>query len=147
MERRRYTRLDSVFPVKFRVTGPSGETRSAWIQGFTHNVSTGGILLDVETVDPDAFMSLQRPDARLSLEISMPLYRPPVIAAGKVAWVKEGPGEKYSLGVNYESIDPAGRKRIMRYVRAKKSFPPFAVSVVFSCPPSSAITVTSITSS
>jgi len=123
--RRRYTRLDSVFPVRFKITGPEGEPRSGWIQGFTHNVSRGGILLDLHTLDAAAWQLLQGSEVRLTLQIRMPLYRPPVNATARIAWSKENAddAERYAVGLTYEMIEPAGLKRIMGYVGFKKTAP------------------------
>lgn len=123
--RRRYTRLDSVFPVRFKITGPEGEPLSGWIQGFTHNVSRGGILLDLHTLDAAAWQLLQGSEVRLTLQIRMPLYRPPVNATARIAWSKESAddGERYAVGLTYEMIEPAGLKRIMGYVGFKKTAP------------------------
>jgi hypothetical protein len=131
-ERRQYTRLDSIFPVRFRIIDGAGNSLTGWIQGYTHNVSGGGIQLDVETVDSDTLLLLQRRDIRLSLQIRMPLHRPAVAATAKIAWLKESQEdpEKYGVGLRYDEIDPAGQARIMRFVRAKKTVPA-AVTAVF----------------
>ncbi|MGE5307994.1 MAG: PilZ domain-containing protein [Deltaproteobacteria bacterium] len=130
-ERRQYIRLDSVFPVRFRVLGPGGETRSPWIQGFTHNVSRGGLQLDVETLDAEILTLLLQPGVRLALQIRMPLHRPPVAATAKIAWFKENgaENERYAAGLTYETVEPVGQKRIMRYVGVKRNVPLFAVAV------------------
>jgi hypothetical protein len=124
-DRRQYIRLDSVFPVRFKITDAAGNSLSGWVQGFTHNVSKGGILLDVDMLDADTLLLLQRSDIRLSIQIRMPLYRPPVAATARIAWVKESAEEceKYAAGLMYDAIEPAGLKRIMRYVGAKRNTP------------------------
>ena len=43
-EHRKYVRLDSVFPVQFQLLGLDGKSSlSEWIQGFTSDISKGGI--------------------------------------------------------------------------------------------------------
>jgi hypothetical protein len=124
-DRRQYVRLDSVFPVQFKIIAPDGTGLTEWLQGFTHNVSRGGIQLDAAFLDAHSLELLRAPGGRLLLRIRMPLYRPAVAATAKVAWLKESgeEGQRYSLGVTYESIEKPGRRRIMRYVLAKKTVP------------------------
>ena len=124
-ERRRYIRLDSVFPVQFKIIGADGTGVTEWLQGFTHNVSRGGIQLDVASLEPHWLELLRAPGCRLLMRIRMPLYRPAVAATVKVAWLRESgeEGQKYSLGVTYESVEQPGRQRIMRYVFAKRAVP------------------------
>ena len=124
-ERRRYTRLDSVFPVQFKIIAPDNTGLTEWLQGFTHNVSSGGIQLDAASFEPRALELLRQPGCRLLMRIHMPLYRPAVAATAMVAWIREcgDEGRKYSLGINYENIEQPGRQRIMRYVFAKKTVP------------------------
>jgi hypothetical protein len=123
--RRQYIRLDSVFPVRFKVLDAAGNSLSGWIQGFTHNVSSGGILLDLDVIDGPTLLLLQRNDILLSIQIRMPLHRPAVLASAKIAWLRESEDdhEKYAAGLTYTLIEPAGRTRIMRYVGIKKNAP------------------------
>ena len=59
-EKRGYLRLNSVFPVKYQlIKAPRGE--SVWHQGFTGNVSNGGICLEFSDVDRDISSFKQSP--------------------------------------------------------------------------------------
>jgi hypothetical protein len=134
LERRKYIRLDSVFPVQFRVTSPDGkEVLSDWIQGFTHNIGKGGICLDVNNLDPQLCGLIKRQEAAIFLRIRMPLSRPAVNARAKAAWVKDDPEspERHHIGLNYESIDSVCHKRMMRYAWTKKLFLPVVLSIIF----------------
>jgi len=133
-ERRRYIRLDSVFPVQFRLISLDGETiLSDWIQGFTHNISKGGLRLDVNNLKPQISGLIKRQGARVSLQLKMPLSKPTVNAQAKVAWVKDNPEgpERYFIGLTFDNINPVYQKRIMRYAWTKKLFLPFVLSIIF----------------
>ncbi len=132
-ERRQYIRLDSVFPVSFRLTQADGTAVSDWIQGFTHNVSTGGILLDINNIKPELAARLKARIEKVSLKIQMPLAGSSIEADARVAWFKEPAAgqERAFVGLIYDRIDPVHQRTIMRYVWGKKMFLPAAISVIF----------------
>ncbi|MBI4982044.1 MAG: PilZ domain-containing protein [Candidatus Omnitrophica bacterium] len=136
-ERRKYIRLDSAFPVQFRLESIQGESLlSGWIQGFTSNISWGGICLSVNNLDSEFALLLKEHKARIALEIEMPLGVYPVKAMAEVAWVKDVKPQsgKYLIGLHYLSIEQPGNKRIMRYARSKRMLLPvgLAIIVIFS---------------
>jgi hypothetical protein len=134
-ERRQYIRLDSVFPVSFKISSlDSSHAPSDWIQGFTHNVSKGGILLEVNNLKPQVLelVKKQKYHIALSLRIQMPLTGPVINTQAKIAWSGENPQspDRYLIGLNYEQIDPAQLRRILRYARTKKLFLPAVLTVI-----------------
>ncbi|MFC1674863.1 PilZ domain-containing protein [Candidatus Omnitrophota bacterium] len=133
-ERRRYIRLDSVFPVQFSILSIDGkETLSDLLQGFTSNISKGGICLEVNNLKPEFAKLLKEKKAKCSLDIQMPLASDAVFAKATVAWVKEIaaiPG-KYFIGLRYEKINPVQNKKIIRFARVKRFFAPVALTVIF----------------
>jgi hypothetical protein len=133
-ERRKYVRLDSVFPVQFRLYAQDGTSPlSDWMQGYTHNIGKGGILLDFHELAADLLLLLKTKQAKVSLKIEMPLNRPAAKAMACVAWMQEKAQEsdKYRLGLLYEQIDPLHSIRIMRHAIAKKLFAPAALIILF----------------
>jgi hypothetical protein len=132
-ERRRYIRLDSVFPVEFRLLSIDEEAfLSDWLQGFTNNVGKGGICLAINNLNPQFAKVLKERKAKLSLKIEMPLSRKPVNARAQIAWLKDDlqTPNKYLIGLSYEEIDPLQNNRIMRYAWMKKLFVPVALSAI-----------------
>jgi len=132
-ERRKYIRLNSVFPVQFRLLGLDGKRfLSDWLQGFTSNVSKGGICLCVNNLNPELAKILKEKQAKLFLDIEMPLAREPVAAQGSVAWVKDEVNEpnKYVMGIAYDEIDGAANSRIMRHARTRKLLIPLFLSAI-----------------
>ncbi|MCX5709441.1 MAG: PilZ domain-containing protein [Candidatus Omnitrophica bacterium] len=132
-ERREYLRLDTVFPVQFRLESHDGKTFfTNWLQGFTCDIGRGGICLSVNNFSPEQAGLLKGEKARIALEIEMPFAKRPVRARGAVAWVREVTGEpnKYRIGLKYEQIDIEQNRQIMRYAWTKKLFIPVALGAI-----------------
>lgn len=132
-ERRKYIRLDSVFPVQFRLMTQDG-TRflSDWLQGFTNDVGKGGICLSVNNLDPEFARLIKEQQVKLSLSIEMPLAKNAVSAQARVMWIRDSPGSlnKYFIGLSYDKIDTSQNNRIIRYAWTKKLFVPVALSAI-----------------
>ena len=132
-ERRQYIRLDSVFPVGFNILGLDGEPMfSGWLQGFTNNISRGGICLTANNLNPELAALIKSQQVKLSLGIEMPFSTKPILALAKIAWVQlaqEQPN-KYLIGLVYEQIPEEENNKIMRYARAKQWFLPFVLGVI-----------------
>jgi len=132
-ERRKYVRLDSVFPVQFQLLGLDGKSLlSDWVQGFTSDISKGGICLEVNNLKPDLVPLVKNHQVKLSLAIEIPIARHPVKAQAKIAWVKDIPDQpnRYLIGLSYENIDAAQSSRILRYALTKKFFAPVALTLI-----------------
>jgi hypothetical protein len=132
-ERRKYIRLDTVFPVQFRLMPLDGKSFiSDWLLGFTSDVGHGGICLSVNALDPQLAKLIREQQVKISLEIEMPLLKSPAVARAKIAWVKDFPGNptRYLLGLTYEDIDPSQKAMIMRYAWTRKLFIPVLVTVI-----------------
>jgi hypothetical protein len=132
-ERRQYIRLDSVFPVQFRLASIDGsQFLSDWIQGFTHNISKGGILLDAANLDSHVRGLLKTGQYAVLLRIRMPLNRPAIDAQAMIAWVREDPQDPQLvfIGLSYAKINPVFQARITRYAWIKKLFLPFVLTII-----------------
>jgi len=132
-EQRHYIRLDSVFPVQFRLLSLDGKNHlSDWLQGFTDNIGKGGICLTANNLKPELAGLLESRQSKLSLEIEMPVIKSPVAAQAKVVWMRKAPGgnDRYLIGLSYEKIDPGHNVRIMRYAVAKKVFVPLVLVLI-----------------
>ncbi|MDD5129749.1 MAG: PilZ domain-containing protein [Candidatus Omnitrophica bacterium] len=132
-EHRKYLRLDTVFPVQFRLQEPQGDVfLSGWIQGFTNNISRGGICLAINNLDPELFELFKKKYVKLSLEIDIPISRKPICARASIVWAKDIFGDKhqYLVGVNYDSIPARLNNKLMRYAWFKKLFVPAALALV-----------------
>ncbi|MDP2927262.1 MAG: PilZ domain-containing protein [Candidatus Omnitrophota bacterium] len=132
-EHRKYLRLDTVFPVQFRLEEPEGGVfLSDWLQGFTNNISRGGICLAINNLDPELFELLKKKNIKLSLEIDIPISRKPIPARASIVWVKDILKDKhqYLIGINYDYISAKQNNKLMRYAWLKKLFVPVALALV-----------------
>lgn len=83
-ERRRYIRLNSVFPVEFQILGVNNLPIGDWKQGFTSNVSAGGICLTLNNPDEQMVKYLGEKNTKLSLRINIPIVSPPINALASI---------------------------------------------------------------
>ncbi|MDP2938643.1 MAG: PilZ domain-containing protein [Candidatus Omnitrophota bacterium] len=131
LEKRKYLRLENVFPVELQVLDEYGiEPLSNWIQGFTSNVSLGGMCLSINNLDEQAVALLTKKGVQLSLDIHIPLSYPATKAVGEVVWLNKIKGTQptqYLVGIKYLMIDKVGLNRIMRHARWLKLSFKFAV--------------------
>ena len=131
-ERRKYLRLDSVFPVGFKLVYPDGKEDVEMIQGFTSNVGKGGICIEVNHLPSGYTDGLKNPDIRLALDIEIPLHALPARALVKVSWVKPVPDfpGRFMLGVEYNQINPKHNHKIMHFAWGKRYFPRIAIITI-----------------
>ena len=133
VEHRKYLRLDTVFPVQFRLEEPQRDVfLSGWLQGFTNNISRGGICLAINNLDPELFELLKKKNIKLSLEIDIPISSKPICARASIVWVKDIFKDKhqYLVGINYDYISVRQNNKLMRYTWLKKLFVPAALALV-----------------
>jgi len=130
-ERRRYIRLKSVFPVQFQILSlDEAKSLSGCLQGFTSNISKGGICLQANNLIPALAEPLDKRRARLSLDIQMPLTGRSVRAMARIAWMQSVAGcpNSYLIGLSYEKIDPLQNSRLIRYAWTRKLIVPALLS-------------------
>src|SRR3989338_3349460 len=104
-ERRRFQRIDSNVPVKYR------NLRTAAIPtgSLTKNIGEGGI-----SFKTNEFISLA---CLLVVEIALPTIPKPIKAISKVAWIKKmSSGDEYELGNQFLEISKEDRSLITDYV-------------------------------
>ncbi len=132
-EQRKYLRLNTIFPVQFRLESMDGEIFiSDWLQGFTNNISREGICLCVNNLDISFLKLFEEKKVKLLLEINLSMSKKPISASAKIAWVKEMRPDMHQhlIGLNYECISAQQNNKLLRYARAKKLFAPLALSLI-----------------
>lgn len=133
IQRRRYIRLDSVFPVDFRLVTQDNQTfLSDWIQGFTNNISRGGICLSVNNLKPEFIDLIQKGEVNLLLKIQIPLSSQATQAQGKTIWIKavsNQPGQ-YIIGISYSEISTLANKHIVGYAWMRYLVPRFSFGLL-----------------
>ena len=108
-EKRKFPRITTHIPVKYRKLGESSERKSA--STITRNLSEGGVRFRA----PE-FVSRA---CRLILELDMPMFTKPVKAISKVAWIRKTvSGDDYDIGSRFLEISKADRELVSAYVNS-----------------------------
>ncbi len=130
--RRKYIRIDSVLPVLCRFFNVQGMDNSEWLQGFTNNIGKGGICLNINNLKPELAAQLNMGSPKVDLEIETPFTKSPVKATAKISWVNniDEASHKYTLGLEYEEINPLVYRKLMKFVWTKKLFLPVVLSLI-----------------
>ena len=112
-EQRRFPRVDSRFPLKYKDLKESGRDFRGTI---SKNLSEGGVRFRI-----DRFISLA---CRLVVELNVPALEKPIRAISKVAWIKKLPaGDDYEVGNQFLEISRED-KGIIRNLITKESKEP-----------------------
>lgn len=112
---RKYIRLKSIFPVEFRIAG-----ETAWQQGYTCNVSEGGVCFETVHLDEAVLARLGQADVVVEVSLHIPLHRPAVCAKAKIAWFRHV-GKKdsphYLIGFQFTDIPYGDCDRMVSHAR------------------------------
>ena len=126
-EHRKYIRLNSCFPVEFSLYFTLGKPASKEYQGFTCDVSNGGLCIRAKNLKPEDAEAIASKKPHLALSINIPLSSRPIEATAVIAWSRKDdkdPTKKTDLiGVSYNNIKEEDRRRIISYARRIKWIP------------------------
>jgi hypothetical protein len=133
-ERRKYIRLNSCFPVEFSLYFSEGNPASQQYQGFTCDVSEGGMCLQAKNLkaEDSAMMESKRP--RLNLLIQIPIWGKPIEAQAEIAWFKKdekaGLKNNFHIGLSYINLNEKDKNKIINHARHIKWFPRIVLSAL-----------------
>ncbi len=120
-DKRFFVRIENVFPVDFRVINegrlPKG---SVWMQGYTCNLSRGGICLETVYLTPEILALLEDPQTSIELNIRIPFTHHAIRSESRFVWFraqKEDNLIKYSLGLKFYKITISDLNRLIRCAR------------------------------
>ena len=134
IERRKYIRLNSCFPVEFSLYFSAGNPVSQRYQGFTCDISEGGICLQAKNLKPEDANTIETRKPRLNLLIQIPLWGKPVEAEAEIMWFKKdentGPKNNFHVGLSYIYLEAGDKKRIINYARRLKWLPRIMLSAL-----------------
>ncbi|MBI3252409.1 MAG: PilZ domain-containing protein [Candidatus Omnitrophica bacterium] len=119
-EKRQYVRMGTVFPVEIRFAGDAGERSGLLFQGFTRDVSDGGLCVELKSFGKQTEKLLLVPEKAVDLTINPAFSLHPIQAAAKIVWLKKQDSPfppRYFIGVSYTRIDPVARARLIGYAR------------------------------
>src|SRR3989338_7889394 len=90
IEKRQYVRMNTVFPVEVaRYRENANVPDSPLLQGFTRDISAGGMCIEVKSLHQEIEDWVREPDLHLSLSIDPPFARSPIRAVARMAWHKK----------------------------------------------------------
>ncbi|HXV19172.1 MAG TPA: PilZ domain-containing protein [Candidatus Omnitrophota bacterium] len=121
IEKRQYVRMNTVFPVEFEIVGENGNERLPHaVQGFTRDVSAGGMCIEFKSFGKDGEKLTFHQETYLALVINPTFSRHPIRANARVAWLRKEDSHhhpKYLIGVAYTQIEEKARQRLIRYAK------------------------------
>lgn len=133
-EQRQYVRMSTVFPVELEFKKTGSASSYPLLQGFTRNVSSGGICVELKIFGKDEEKLFHIPGAPLGLTINTTFSKNPIQAAGRIAWIRKEETTltlpSYFLGIAYTEIDDRSRKRLMGHAQRLRWIPRAAAALV-----------------
>jgi hypothetical protein len=133
LERRKYIRLGSVFPVEIYLRNSHNNSASHLIQAFTCDVSLGGLCLSINDPDSHILAIATTGSTPFDVSINMPIIGSPIKARVRVAWHEIRSLERHRqllLGVFYDEIAPRDRQKILASARRIKWMPKLGVLAI-----------------
>lgn len=118
-EKRRYIRLNTVFPIEFQFVDEKKEPSSYIFQGFTRNVGKGGICIEAKTEKGRNIFNLLPNKTKVKLIINIPSSAFATKSYATVRWsekISEYMLDTHIFGVEYDEIESDNQKMIERYV-------------------------------
>lgn len=132
--RRKYVRLETVFPIEYQViSAEKGEAITDLQQGFTRNVSKGGMCLEINELQKGVVEKMGKPGTRILVYINMPFSKDPIKAETKVMWRKKlenGLLNKYLFGIEYINMLESVRSKIFDYARKRQRRPRVIAGII-----------------
>ena len=131
-DRRKYIRLKSVFPAEIYVKSPVTGKIDV-IQGFTHNISDGGVRIDVNNPSASLLAILDTPGTEFHTTISIPPGTHPIEAVCRAKWkdiIGSGYKSKVHLGVEFVSIARSDLRQMMTVSRRLTLIPKFSAAAI-----------------
>ncbi len=124
--RRKYVRMDSMFPVEMVMHDENDKRLLPILQGFTQDICEGGVCVRYYKLNSYTVDFLDRKFIRVEMQITIP-FKPYVISAtGKVSWLSVDMKSEFpqaQFGVDYEKIEDGHRKVLLSHAKTRKRRP------------------------
>ena len=118
-DKRKYLRLNTVFPIEFNAVDKDKKPLSAVIQGFTRNIGKGGMCIEAKLEKDKKPFDVVAGKTMLRIIINIPTSAFATDSYAIVRWVEkisEYIFDTYIFGVEYSEIDTDNQKMIERHV-------------------------------
>ncbi len=125
-EKRKYIRLNKIFPVELKVIDLQNKPISDLLQGFTRDLSHEGVCIEINNFSDEYVEALKKKQTKILLFLNIPYKRIPVKAIASVVWARKVAmphPQTYLLGMAYEVIDDEEQKRIIRFAKFNRWLP------------------------
>ncbi len=125
-ERRKYVRLNKIFPVELKIVDSQNKPLSDLMQGFTRDVSFSGVCVQINSLTSEHIELLKDNRNKFQVFLNIPLKHNPIKATASIAWSKKTAvpyPQSYMLGLSYEAIDKVEQKRIISFARVMLAIP------------------------
>ena len=125
--------MDSVFPIDVFMPGKNPVGKK-FIQGFTQDVSAGGLCLIVNNPNKALLSLINKDDETFDININILASRNPIEANVKIMWYEledKGRHKQVRLGLSYEKISPNDKRKIINAARRKTWFPKIGAFFIF----------------
>lgn len=132
-ERRRYIRISTVLPIEFFVFDREGKRITPWLQGFTQDISKGGLCLLINDLWWGFWDRFHNDNVLVSLKIHLPFKKNLLSGKAKVAWVNQKKLKdfnQYVVGLEFLQADKKKAANLFKYALLKKSLPLFVGGVI-----------------
>lgn len=111
--------MDTVIPVEIEACrDPGKDPASPILQGFTRDISAGGMCIEVKSLNPETEKIRLDPGSVLSISIDPPFSRHAIKALARVAWMRRQAQPlpaRILIGIAYTRIDDKAQQRLFKY--------------------------------
>jgi hypothetical protein len=132
-DKRKYVRLNKIFPVELKIVDSQNKPLSDLMQGFTRDVSFSGVCVEINSLTLIHSELLKDSKNKLQVFLNIPLKQNPIKAIARIVWSKKTAvpyPESYMLGLAYEAIDQVEQKRIISFARLMVAIPRLVFAAV-----------------
>jgi prenyltransferase beta subunit len=132
-EKRKYIRINTIFPVEFRLVNNAYKPISGWIQGFSRDVGKGGMRLFVNVISWIFWDKIKNNKCRLELRIHLPFSSYVINTFSYIAWAGKSRDKaegNFYIGLSFLDIKSSDRWKLIRFAYGK-NITPKAVIVAF----------------
>ena len=131
-EQRRYTRLNTVLPLEFRVLSQDQQSLSDWLAGFSNNISRSGICVFSNLIPPELWESLKDKETIFQLRIHIPFLWKTISTQGKLVWHRKGKIKEanFSLGLEFLDLSKKERRNLIFFAYWRNLIPKVSLSII-----------------
>ena len=88
-DRRKYVRISTVLPIEFCILDENGKQITPWLQGFTHDISRGGLRLIVNDLWQGILEKLNHKNTKILLRINLFFNKKTITTTAVIVWTRQ----------------------------------------------------------